>query len=273
MASTADPIETFIKSNRKFSISLLVNSHSRLGIQQMSKGGLTFEDVLQSLYSQGQALNGIEINAHSMLILGILVPALTSKGQIKLQIPREIVSSEAAFIKSILNLIYQKCNNVEYPFVEEFKNESMLYLQNKGAGKLSEPLGSGGNGQPFIPPSDSTSPRNSADLTGNGVQRNSHNAALSSLYADCDLPDDHKAAANRIEFEKSEPIVRLLAQVRKVGMDILFPQSTHDKVCRCTPSLNAILTIFFFRFWLASLWQFVPQVLLLTENLSTWSWL
>ena len=35
---------------------------------------------------------------------------------------------------------------------------------------------------------------------------------------------------NRVEFERSEPIVRLLAQVRKVGMDILFPQSTHDKV-------------------------------------------
>lgn len=236
MATTADPIETFIKSNRKFSMSLLINSHSRLGILQMSKGGLTFEDVLQSLYSQGQSLNGIEINAHSMLILGILVPALTSKGQIKLQIPREIVSSESAFIKSILNLIYQKCNNVEYPFVEEFKNESMLYLQNKGSGsgKFSEPLGSGGS-QPFVNPA-AESPRTGAgssgsDLSVNNVRRNSTNGALSSLYADCDLPDDHKAAANRIEFEKSEPIVRLLAQVRKVGMDILFPQSTHDKVC------------------------------------------
>jgi len=33
-----------------------------------------------------------------------------------------------------------------------------------------------------------------------------------------------------IDIEKSEPIVRLLAHVRKGGMDILFPQISHDKV-------------------------------------------
>jgi hypothetical protein len=32
------------------------------------------------------------------------------------------------------------------------------------------------------------------------------------------------------ETEKAEPIIRFLAQVRKMGMDVLFPQSTHDKV-------------------------------------------
>ncbi len=45
-----------------------------------------------------------------------------------------------------------------------------------------------------------------------------------------DGPEEHKYAPARVEFERAEPIVRLLAQVRKVGMDILFPQSTHDKV-------------------------------------------
>jgi hypothetical protein len=46
-----------------------------------------------------------------------------------------------------------------------------------------------------------------------------------------DGPAEFKYAPARVEFERAEPIVRLLAQVRKVGMDILFPQSTHDKVC------------------------------------------
>lgn len=32
------------------------------------------------------------------------------------------------------------------------------------------------------------------------------------------------------EMEKHDPIMRLLAQIRKYGMDILFPQSIHDKV-------------------------------------------
>jgi hypothetical protein len=35
---------------------------------------------------------------------------------------------------------------------------------------------------------------------------------------------------NKTEAELSEPIVKLLAQVRKQGMDILFPKSTHDKI-------------------------------------------
>ena len=33
-----------------------------------------------------------------------------------------------------------------------------------------------------------------------------------------------------MDIEKSEPIVRLLADIRNDGMDILFPQTSHDKV-------------------------------------------
>jgi hypothetical protein len=33
-----------------------------------------------------------------------------------------------------------------------------------------------------------------------------------------------------IEFEKLDPIVRFLAQIRKYGMDVLYPQIIHDKV-------------------------------------------
>ena len=32
------------------------------------------------------------------------------------------------------------------------------------------------------------------------------------------------------EIERNEPIIRLLAHIRKAGMDILFPQMIHDKV-------------------------------------------
>jgi hypothetical protein len=55
-------------------------------------------------------------------------------------------------------------------------------------------------------------------------------APRNNLEADQIMDGDYRSPLSRIEFEKSEPIVRLLAQVRKVGMDILFPQSTHDKV-------------------------------------------
>ena len=63
-------------------------------------------------------------------------------------------------------------------------------------------------------------------------QHNRHIPKTIPPIQDYDLPDDHKSNT-RIDYEKSEPIVRLLAQVRKVGMDILFPQSTHDKILAC----------------------------------------
>lgn len=237
MNATMDPIESFIQSNRKFSISLLMNSHARLSILQMNKGGLTFEDILQSLYVQGQTMNTIELNSHAMLILGILVPALTTKGQIKLQMQREIVGNDSGFIKSILNLIYLKCGNVEYPFVEEFKMDAIAFLKykqnlnrfNQFGGNLAGSFEGGwhdGSHGMIQRPMDGNS------IMANGGQRKS--AAVSKIHSvlvpDSDLPDDHKPSASRIELEKSEPIVRLLAQVRKVGMDVLFPQSTHDKV-------------------------------------------
>ncbi len=244
--SALDPIESFIVSNRKFSISLLMNSHVRLSMLQLNKGGLTFDDILQSLYAQGQTMNTIELNSHSMLILGILVPALTTKGQIKLQMPREIIGNDSSFIKSILNLIYAKCGSIEYPFVEEFKMDAILFLKNKlNQGKYGTTGGSAPSDlmvrQDYNQPMDGEGSVNlniysqMQPMTSNqgpNARRTSTaaNKSHNALVADSDLPDDHKPSASRIEFEKSEPIVRLLAQVRKVGMDILFPQSTHDKV-------------------------------------------
>ncbi len=243
-----DPIESFIRSNRKLSIPLLMNSHGRLSVLQLSKGGLTFEDVLQSLYIQGQNMNTVDVNSHSMLILGILVPALTTKGQIKLQMPREIVGNDSNFVKSILNLMYVKCGNIDYPYIEEFKMEAITFLKNKLNQPRFQDPGSSYHGQP----GNVSAPDN---FVQNMLQRpqviDSTGAAFSrklplqknSVGPESDLPEDvSRPPTSRIEFEKSEPIVRLLAQVRKVGMDILFPQSTHDKVscvsrcvCDCAP--------------------------------------
>ena len=59
-----------------------------------------------------------------------------------------------------------------------------------------------------------------------------------------DAPNMDPTLVSRIEFEKSEPIIRLLAQVRKVGMDILFPQSVHDKVIFVVGAPKHILEVF-----------------------------
>lgn len=56
------------------------------------------------------------------------------------------------------------------------------------------------------------------------------NSDSSSPEVSINKGDEFRSPLQLIEFEKSEPIVRFLAQARKIGMDVIFPQSTHDKV-------------------------------------------
>eukprot|EP01041_Mallomonas_annulata_P000864 gene864-1686_t len=63
-------------------------------------------------------------------------------------------------------------------------------------------------------------------------------ASHSSLFATVDAQDYERAellnaTRSRPGLRATDNLTRLLAQVRKQGMDILFPQNTHDKVLAC----------------------------------------
>ena len=238
-----DPIESFIKSNRKFSLNLLVNAHSRLSVIQLSKGSVSYEDILQSLCLSGQEIPNADLAAHAAVIYeGVLSPAINAKNQVTLQMNRDIIANDNNFIKSIMNVMYSRCGNTEYPTVEEFKLEALMFLKGNNFPQFSRPnadliepnLPPSRNDFTFRPSFSANKPRFSTqeNLLMKKPPVNSNNNIRGMMPSDgIDVPmDDHRSPLNRIEFEKSEPIVRLLAQVRKVGMDILFPQSTHDKV-------------------------------------------
>lgn len=214
-----DPVESFLTKGQKFSLSVLISVHSRLSVVQLQKGSLLQEDILQNLRTAGPHLNSIDINAYAALIFeSIITPALTTTGHIKLQISKDIIANDKNFIVSILNVMYSKCSGPDHSIVEEFKHEAVNFLKNTSdmtkpcATRPEEPRFEGFSG-----------------LASDFVSERCAAKPVSSIEQEL-LPEEHKMLPSRVEFEKSEPIVRLLAQVRKVGMDILFPQSTHDKV-------------------------------------------
>ena len=229
-----DPIESFIKSNRKFSLHLLVNAHSRLSVIQLSKGSVSYEDILQSLCLSGQEIPNAELTAHAAAIYeGVLSPVINAKNQVTLQMNRDIIANDSNFIKSILNVMYSRCGNSEFPNVEEFKMEALMFLKGSFSQFPRPEMLENNiprNDFAFRPSFSSNKPRFSHE---NVLMKKPTNNIRGMMMPEVGMEppmEDHRSPLNRIEFEKSEPIVRLLAQVRKVGMDILFPQSTHDKV-------------------------------------------
>lgn len=252
-----DPVESFIQSKQKFSLSLLINAHSRLSVIQLQKGCVTQEDTQQSLRSPVQQLTGAEITAHAGLLFeSIITPSISATGQVKLQVNKDIVGNDDAFIGAILGVVQTKCAGVEYPLVEEFRREALTYLRS-----LSEPLKAiepaafdsfSGLATEFLPERPNVPKHVQAKAPSPVLQaaplppppqlqqlqqpQQQHQQAqlqqqtAPSATVEYDGPEEHKYAPARLEFERAEPIVRLLAQLRKVGMDILFPQSTHDKV-------------------------------------------
>lgn len=180
---------------------------------------------------------------------------MNSKGQIHLQMHRDLVGNDAQFVGCIVQFLLSKAAGKEYHTIEDFRGEAIAYLQQKskypqqtvgdpkygssspdsnfhhGTRVYGHDYNSATVSKGFY--SNSLSHSSSGTIgTNSGGMNNSVGRKVSSrsvsVLLDPDLPDGKTSP--RIDYEKSDPIVRLLAQVRKVGMDILFPQSTHDKV-------------------------------------------
>jgi len=176
------------------------------------------------------------------------MPSITaSNGQLRVLMQRDFVSNDVQFVNFITKQLTSKFGDKKYPSLEEFKQDVQVYLfkrqkQIKYSSSdnrfevLNTTEASAFSNTTRIPYEFSSSNSLAAtpvvitNATGLNFSSGRKHTTTKQSITDSDLPDDRKSS-NRIDYEKSEPIVRLLAQVRKVGMDILFPQSTHDKVC------------------------------------------
>lgn len=257
----------YVKGKSKICLSLLVNAHSRLSVLQLQKGCVTQEETVLCFKSQtnGDQFSVAEINAHVGLIFeSVISPSISATGQIKLQVNREVVGNDEKFVNCILSVLQNKFSGSDYPQVAEFRREAQSYLKRLAElnGEVTPAamvesdtvaLSVQASAAPVSPPLTPITSDTAPDFFGSKTATNSsllthvpmstsplpagtgNNSSLPSSVGqiEYDGPPEHKYAPARVEFERAEPIVRLLAQVRKVGMDILFPLSTHDKVSCC----------------------------------------
>jgi hypothetical protein len=245
-----DAVSAFIKSKQKFSLSHLVGAHCRMCVLQLKNGCVTYDDALQSIRSQlGRQFNVAELNAHAgLMVESVVSPSISASGQIKLQVNKDVIGDDDTFISCLLAVLQRRCAGAEYAQVEEFRREAISYLRRLGEVRSSstEPstltsVESNSDGalfetaqalRPVRVPAVSPIPTVTAASALAVAHATQPFAAPTpqTVTADHDATEDQRFPPSRKEIERAEPIVRLLAQVRKVGMDILLPQSTHDKV-------------------------------------------
>lgn len=250
-----DSAEAYIRNNQKLSVAMLANAYSRLCVLQLQKGAVSQEDVLQSLKSQmaGHISNIADLHAlyaHAGILLeSTIVPGLTSNGMLRLSMNLDVIGNEELFFSKVLRVVELKSYKTEYIYLNDFRVDVSMYLQRVKESVLTmkasegiSPVTTAVTATAAAPPAAASSSSSSfahmqyrsSDSLAQAQVPTQSSATLALGGFDFDSSNDlSKSASNaqpRIEFERAEPIVRLLAQVRKVGMDILFPQSTHDTV-------------------------------------------
>eukprot|EP01036_Dinobryon_divergens_P027985 gene27985-36856_t len=252
-------VDKFVNAKRKFQLNAFIKSHQKLSALHISKGYISYGDIHQTLRAIGVA--DIDINAYTDVIEVAVKKKMNSKGQYNLYMHGELVGNDSKFVGCILCYLSSKyATGMECHTIEEFKGEATLYLQQysqHSVGQISieysqqsdarfrasSPESNFLNGKRvyghenntatvskgFYSNSHSNGNNNVGGINNLAGKKNSSRSV--SVSVDPGLPDGKPS--QRFDYEKSDPIVRLLAQVRKVGMDILFPQGTHDKILAC----------------------------------------
>jgi hypothetical protein len=215
-----NPIESFISLGKRLSLTILLDAHCFLSNCHFSKNWIQLEDVEQAVLSSSKVMEETDVDAYVALLLeSLLVPALTANRQIALKMHRDVVNQEAIAMKNILECIYAISKDGFFPMVDEFYVEAQMYLNSKAC--------SGVGNEHLVTstvPSLNHSPTDFSAATRRVTPRsNLMRSGVEEYAAPTGAPINY--------VEKAEPIIKLLAHVRKVGMDIIFPQITHDKVC------------------------------------------
>jgi hypothetical protein len=224
-----DPIDFYLKNNRKFTLSLLLNAQSRLRLLQLSQGYVIYDDIVKSLCiaCNLNAPNSDVVAYAGLMYEAIFTPMVTKKGQLAHKLHQDTIGNDFGFIERLLKGLLQRANGIDYLCIEEMKRESYLFLQGSNnyiAHSILKPTRDHFTNDRL----DNINNCSNGDYNASNCYPNE---LLARTPDGVDMNDDYRnPTVPRIECEKSEPIIRLLAQVRKVGMDILFPQVTHDKV-------------------------------------------
>eukprot|EP00601_Ochromonadales_sp_CCMP2298_P005669 CAMPEP_0173199350 /NCGR_PEP_ID=MMETSP1141-20130122/17189_1 /TAXON_ID=483371 /ORGANISM="non described non described, Strain CCMP2298" /LENGTH=212 /DNA_ID=CAMNT_0014124235 /DNA_START=147 /DNA_END=782 /DNA_ORIENTATION=- len=122
-----DPVEAYIISGQNFSLARLQEAHRRLSYIQENEGRITQEATVESLQGD-EILDQASANAYAGLIISAAKPALTSSGQIELQLTSDL----DVFLDSILRVLWAKCKGKEFANVTQLRTEWQSRLGASG---------------------------------------------------------------------------------------------------------------------------------------------
>jgi hypothetical protein len=210
---------------------VFLTTYSRICELQRNKHDISFEDILDVVQSlPSEAFSEQELIEYSGVVYEtILKPKYaTHKGPF-LCMRSEILQNVDLYFLEILKVAEEKkadsnqsLEQIEV-FLNAFKREVKSHLEFS---KLAQ----------FQETHLSANPSETVSSIGSQRFSSSQNSSLPRGFNTSSSRDEQIS-----EVERNDGVVRLLAYIRKGGMDIIFPQLLHDKVSEKKYYFNAVL--------------------------------
>lgn len=225
-----NPVVSFLSTGKKISVNFVVSAHARLCCLQTQHESFTPAEVLNILASIDNEQGGVDPEMKIAICGLIFQKCLHSKcdyfGNVKLTVPSDILTDEFVFIKRLYDSMIDDCGGIETPSVSVFRSETNDYLKRKLSTSQSRYHSDKVTGRTNFNPA-----------TVHGSNHTVPEATKISDYPRGAVNGGFMAINGKTSrivpnIEKMEPIMKMLAQIRKLGMDMLFPQNTHDKVLK-----------------------------------------
>jgi hypothetical protein len=242
-----DPINQLLTENKPLCFSIFINVHTRLRLLEMNKGEITWSDILENV-QQNAELSSIEPE-DCMAYAGIIyevatLPKMGSSGP-ALFIKPEMIGNDEHYLRSILSNLETRSFGADEPLAE------ILNLKKSMEKFLKKSFSS--NTQNITLPESHNSNNNNNNIQSNINNNNSRREFRDREELDNDFfelasiesgggggsggfggpqQQQHRMMnpSSSSEVRESGPLTKFLAYLRYRGMDMLFPQESHDKV-------------------------------------------
>jgi hypothetical protein len=227
--------------NGEINLRSLLQSRNHLALIQSQKNHLSPSDIKDSFLMSNSLMSDLELDFHRALLMETcLQPCLGNDGRIKLKLREDMIANDVLFTSSLLNTINIKVRGENHHSIQELKKNISAFLSSKVERdrRLQIHPSQTSDFHGVISPIDYRVREehlrflNDQGMTLPYQQRTGNiklHPAAAMGYSQAQQPQAQYSYIRK-NIEMCEPVIRFLAQIRKQGMDILFPQDIHDKV-------------------------------------------
>jgi hypothetical protein len=239
-----DPINQLLTENKPLCFSIFINVHTRLRLLEMNKGEITWSDILENV-QQNAELSSI-LPEDCMAYAGIIyevatLPKMGTSGP-ALFIKPEMIGNDEHYLRSILSNLETRSFGADEPLAE------ILNLKKSMEKFLKKSFSSNANTQntTSADANISNNINNQSNINNNNRREFRDREEMDNEFFELASIDSggggggsggfggqqqHRTMnPSTLEVRESGPLTKFLAYLRYRGMDMLFPQESHDKV-------------------------------------------